>query len=387
MRKIKEIIGKSIFYKKIKFLIIRLMYIFPIQNKKVVFDNFGGRGFGDDPKYIAEELINRRCDLKLIWVATDVNIEVPKEIKVVKYGTIRAAYHWVTAKIWVDNIKSSLKPKKRKGQFYIQTWHSTLGFKKNEQDAKNLPIKYIKQAKGDARVTDLMYSNNDFRYEKYKNCFWYSGNVIKCDVPRIGALMNPKEETKEKVRKNLSIDKSCKIVLYAPTFRKDTDIDVYKFNYIKCLKRLEKRFGDKFIFLIRLHPNEARYINKLECSKNIIDATAYPDMQELLAVADVLITDYSGCMFDFGFTRKPVFLFAKDLKRYLAKERETYFSLSDVPFKLAQDEYELMKNIEEFNLTNYKIECQEFENRIGFKDFGHGAEYIGEIILEKMLGD
>lgn len=36
MRKIKEIIGKSIFYKKIKFLIIRLMYIFPIQNKKVV---------------------------------------------------------------------------------------------------------------------------------------------------------------------------------------------------------------------------------------------------------------------------------------------------------------------------------------------------------------
>ena len=102
-------------------------------------------------------------------------------------------------------------------------------------------------------------------------------------------------------------------------------------------------------------------------------------MQELLAVADVLITDYSGCMFDFGFTRKPVFLFAKDLKRYLAKERETYFSLSDVPFKLAQDEYELMKNIEEFNLTNYKIECQEFENRIGLKILG-----MEQNILEKL---
>ena len=33
-----------------------LCRVLPIVKNKVVFDNFGGKGYGDDPKYICEQL-------------------------------------------------------------------------------------------------------------------------------------------------------------------------------------------------------------------------------------------------------------------------------------------------------------------------------------------
>lgn len=384
MSEIKNRIRKNPLYVLLKNRIIKILYIFPIQNNKIVFDNFGGRGYGDDPKYIAEELRQRNLRLKLIWMTSDINSELPPGIHVVKYGTIRAAYHWITAKVWVDNIKSSIKPKKREGQYYIQTWHSTLGFKKNEADAKNLPSKYLDEAKVDAHRTDLMYSNNDFRFEKYKNHFWYSGEVIKCDVPRIGALMNPAQGLREKVCGILGVPVTHKIVLYAPTFRKNVDTSIYEFDYEKCKEALSYKFGGTFEMLIRLHPNEAQFADKTTREKKVYNATKYSDMQELLAVADVLITDYSGCMFDFGFAKKPVFLFAKDLERYLREERECYFSLSDVPFDLSETEDCLMEYIYRFDFNEYNRKCDIFEEKIGFHDSGQGAKMIADLIIKRI---
>lgn len=107
-------------------------------------------------------------------------------------------------------------------------------------------------------------------------------------------------------------------------------------------------------------------------------------MQELLAVSDVLITDYSGCMFDFGFTGKPVFLFAKDLANYLAEDRDVYFNLDELPFALATSEEELFKNIREFDPEEYCGLNSSFKSQIGFEDYGNGAAYIAEIILNKL---
>lgn len=387
MADLKKMIRENPVYKGYKDIMTKLVARFPINHKKVIFDNFGGRGYGDDPKYIAEELRKKYPELKLIWVTSDMSIQLPDGIQKVKYGTVRAAYHWATSKVWVDNIKSSLKVKKKPQQYYIQTWHSTLGFKKNEQDAKTLTEKYKRQAIDDASRTDLMYSDNDFRLDKYKNRYWYSGEVIKCDVPRMSIMLNPQQDIKKKVRQTFGIGQEKRIVLYAPTFRKTSDLNTYLFDYDLCMKTLEERFGGDFIMLIRLHPNEARYKNMLHVydGKKVFCASDYPDMQELLAVADVLITDYSGCMFDFGFTGKPVFLFAKDLTWYLSEDRDVYFSLDELPFSLATNEEELFKHINNFDIETYSdLNCK-FKEQIGFEDHGNGAAYIADIIANKSL--
>ncbi|MFR5915647.1 MAG: hypothetical protein ACLUGJ_11660 [Blautia wexlerae] len=47
-----------------------------------------------------------------------------------------AVYEQAAARVWVDNFKSLVSAYGKKDQYYIQTWHSSLGLKKNEQDAQ-----------------------------------------------------------------------------------------------------------------------------------------------------------------------------------------------------------------------------------------------------------
>lgn len=264
MDDLRKRIRENAVYRTYKTGMSRIISYLPVRRNKVIFDNFGGRGYGDDPKYIAEELRKKHPELKLIWVTSDMSLKFPDGIKKVKYGTLRATYHWATASIWVDNIKSSIKVKKKPEQYYIQTWHSTLGLKKNEKDAKTLTEKYKKQAMEDAEVTDLMYSDNDFRLDKYKNRYWYHGEVIKCDVPRMSIMIRPTEDIREKVYHAFGVELRKKIVLYAPTFRKKAELNTYIFDYGRCMDMLEDRFGGEFIMLLRLHPNEARCAKTLE---------------------------------------------------------------------------------------------------------------------------
>ena len=206
-----------------------------------------------------------------------------------------------TAKVWVDNIKSSFKIKKKKNQFYIQTWHSTLGLKKNEAQVENLPEKYVKESKRDAAMTDLMYSNNDFRYDIYKNHFWYEGKVMKCSVPRNAVIMETPKGLKDSIYERYGIDKKLQLLLYAPTFRKEENANAITFDYTRVLDNLREKFGKDCVCLVRLHPNDVSRYKSLAFTDKVINASDYPDMQELLAVSDYLITDYSAVMFDFSF--------------------------------------------------------------------------------------
>ena len=52
----------------IRQILIRLFRLLPLQNK-VVFRNFNGKGLGDDPKYIALELMRTYPNIRLVWLA------------------------------------------------------------------------------------------------------------------------------------------------------------------------------------------------------------------------------------------------------------------------------------------------------------------------------
>ena len=67
----------------------------------------------------------------------------------------------------------------------------------------------------------------------------------------------------------------------------------------RILNALEQRFGGEYILVYRFH----HYLYALGMPQNYyadaIDVTYYPDIQELLVAADVVITDYSSLMWDF----------------------------------------------------------------------------------------
>lgn len=365
-------------------IIFQFLAILPVKKNKIVFDNFGGRGYGCDPKYIAEELLKRKEPLDLVWLTKDIECELPDGIRPVRYGSMRAMYELATAKVWIDNIKNAIRLPKKKEQYYIQTWHSSLGLKRNEQDAEFLKKTYVRRAKRDAAITDLMYSNNAFRAEKYKERFWYHGEVIRCGHPRNTILLHVPQGLREKVGAYFDINERKKVLLYAPTFRNKEDLEVYLFDVSKCLEVLSKKFGGDYICLLRLHPNAAAYANKMKLGEGVYNATDYPDMQELMAISDVLITDYSGSMFEFMLTGRPMFLFMKDLKRYIVHERKLYFSFEELPFLMAENESELWNNILQFDQEVYRKRCKLFMDRIDMRDDGNGAERIADIVLNQI---
>ena len=371
-----------LFWRKVLEIIFRN---FPLQNK-VIFDNFGGRGMGDDPKYIAIELLRRHSKLGLYWIVSDKKIKVAPGITPIVLKSFFYYYHMMTAKVLVDNIKHSHHLQKRKGQYYIQTWHATVPLKKVEQEVFNLGQYYIINAVRHSIDTDLMYTNNDFHKYRFEHSFWYHGPVIKCDVPRLSILLNTPSGLRQQVCDNLAINGDKRIVLYAPTFRGNDNVGPVVWDYHKIIKELNKKFDSEFVMLLRLHPNLISETSRLNFDDTVLNATYYPDMQELLAVSDVLITDYSSTMFDFGVTGRPVFLYCEDLIEYCSGDRALEFSMDELPFGIAKNEDEFVDCINKFSANDYSSRLTAFYDKIGLEDSGKGPKVIADII-EKRIAD
>lgn len=354
---------------------------FPIHKKKIVFQNFGGKGYGDNPKYIAEEMLKQNKPYHLVWLVKDMESVLPNGIHKVKYGSIRAYYELATAKVWIDNIRNGLRVRKKKKQFYIQTWHGSIPLKKIEKSAEELLDRnYIKKAKKDGKITDLMLSNSKWCTQLYLNDFWYSGEVLEKGVPREDMLARNPQDFQLKVKDFFGLSQSKKIILYAPTFRQTRNMDVFTFDYEEAISAFENSFKDEFVLLIRLHPNDTMLYQHIKESERVINASSYPDMQELLLASDILITDYSSTMFEFSAIQKKVFLFTKDLQQYLQTEREMYFSITELPFPIAKTEEELIHNILTFDESYYNQNVQSFMNLLNYYPLGSASKEVVQYI-------
>lgn len=359
--------------------------LFPIKNNKIVICNYYGRGFSDNAKYIAKEIISRKLDYDIVWLTKDINDEFPEKIRLIKYKSLKSIYELATAKMWIDNSRKNYFTRKRKKQVYIQTWHGGIALKKIEKDAGNaLSNSYIKFAKKDSKNADLFISNSTFNTNMYRKAFWYDGEILESGVPRNDLLFNNVEETRKKVKEFFNIEDNKKIIMYAPTFRKNYSLEVYKFDYEKCIKEFNKKFSEEYVMLIRLHPNVFMKSTQLEYnSDNVYNASFYPDMQELLAGSDILITDYSSSMFDFILTKKPCFIYASDIEDY-KDDRGFYFELEKLPFTISKSTDEMILNINKFNNNLYLSNVENFLKEQGCIDDGYASNRIVDWIKRNM---
>ena len=99
--------------------------------------------------------------------------------------------------------------------------------------------------------------------------------------------------------------------------------------------------------------------------------------------SDIIISDYSGCAFDFPMIGKPGFLYAEDYEE-MKRTKDYYFRLEDLPFTLALTNEQLMEQIEHFDENDYQKKCKEFCHMLGFYDNGHASEAVVDLIMQKM---
>ena len=119
--------------------------------------SFIGRGYSDNPKPLAEELLRRGYSVYWTVKGEKEAASLPKEIHPVFLGTFGEIYHRATAGVWIDNCRKWGHLFKRPGQYYIQTWHG-FPLKRIEGDAvEALDPEYVETAKKDSQMADQIF--------------------------------------------------------------------------------------------------------------------------------------------------------------------------------------------------------------------------------------
>lgn len=364
----------------------QLCRLLPVQKNKVVFISYGGKGFGGNPKAIALELLKQGRDLDLVWLSRNPDLQLPEGIRLVPFGTPQAVKELSTASVWVDNSRGGAHFKKSE-QYYMQTWHG-FALKHIERAAQDrLPASYVEQCKKDSSFIDLIVSNSDFMTRVYRDDFWYDGEISLYGSPRNDIFFQKNSKIPAAVRDFFGLPQDQKLLLYAPTFRADFSVDCYALDVENTLKACENRFGGHWTALIRLHPNVSQKSDGLfpYDGSRIVDATAYADMQELLAAVDLLITDYSSSMFDYALQGKPCIQFATDLEAY-KKDRNFYFALDQLPFPMAQSNEQLLDVIERYDDEAQQQRWQHFKRENGIVEDGNASQRCAQWILNHTKG-
>ncbi len=369
----------------------------PVQKDKIVFENFNGNSYGCNPKYIAEEIIRRNLPYDLVWLVRSVTKEkeknvFPEQIRLVGYGSKQALKELASAKIWIDNqrknyfLKKGLR--KKEGQYYIQTWHGSLGIKKLDADVDafvgELKQEWVNRSKLDSSMMDYLLTDSEFENKIFRRALWFNNEIKEFGHPRNDIFFKDSTKIQQKVRDFYNIPEDKKILLYVPSFRDSGNIDCYDLEYEKILKAMEDRFGGDWICLARLHPRTKKYDKELIMeSDKLIDACFYPDIQELLVSSDVAITDYSSCIFDFMLSRKPAFVFATDIKDF-NNDRGFYYPLESTPFPIAVNNKELVENVLKFDDEKYQKDITNFLEDKGCMEDGHASERVVDLIEQIM---
>lgn len=357
----------------------------PIKQNKIILwaDNF--KSFGCSPKYIALYLAEHFAGkYDLVWVleqGREVPAGLPEGIRIVRHFSMQYLKEIATAKVVICNARTGKVHafKKRGGQYYIQTWHSSLRLKKIEGDAPGLSDSYVQTAIQDSRKIDLLLSGCRFSTDIFRRAFWYDGEILESGTPRCDGFFADPAPVRQKVYRYYGIDPSQKLVLYAPTFRKDKKPSLYGFDP----GALQNALGSEWVVGCRLHPN----LNGQVDTGTAISMSGYPDMQELLVACDLLITDYSSSMFDMAVAGKRCVLYVPDLAQYMANERGLYFDMEALPFSRAQDMESLCRCVQEFDSDTYQNSLAAFREQIGSYEDGNAAMAVAERIEKVCYGE
>ena len=368
----------SLFFQPvIKFIVSFL----PLKTNKFFFISMSGNSYGDSVRCISDYVCQHHPNACIVWAFSNNYIgKVDCEHKKVVLSSIAYFYHLYTSKYIVTNYAMDFRSftSKRNGQVCLQTWHGTalkkIGYDMYEAD-KNMAYKLfgVDRIKNMQLLTDYLISGSSYMTKIFKERFRYNKEIFEIGMPRNDVFFRDSPEIRKKVRDFYSLNESDGVIFYAPTFRKDEQFTYYDVN-LSLIKQLwEERTGQKYTVMVRLHPNiaskSAEFIRMFP--EGTIDASLYPDMQELLYYADILITDYSSSMFDFMYSGKPVIMYVPDRQTY---SRGFYLEIEELPFIKINNNSEINDKLSEYDSDKYQQGLQTFLKRIGSAENGNATE-------------
>ncbi|MCM2675743.1 CDP-glycerol glycerophosphotransferase family protein [Alkalicoccobacillus plakortidis] len=330
-----------------------------------VYENMLKQGLNYDYKFMLKSAITEKKTLK---------------------ETIQLAYWFATSKkIILDDFYPIIYPLKiREEADLIQVWHAVGAFKTFGYSRVGRP--------GGPSIKSLNHRNYTKAVVSSKNIVRHYAEGFGIDeaavapigVPRTDIFFDEKykENKREELYNQYPFLKNKKVILFAPTFRGNGQSSAHYPYDVLNLDKLYNELKDEYVFIFKVHP----FIkNKITIPYHYVDFfydfSEYREVNDLLFITDILITDYSSVCFEYALLRKPMIFFSYDVEEYIQK-RDFYFDYqSFIPGVLAKSTDDIVNSI-----TNNEFESERIEPFVQyfFDDLdGNSSErFVNELIKE-----
>ena len=201
----------------------------------------------------------------------------------------------------------------------IQVWHAGVGFKS---------VGYARFGFAGPEPYSSCHRKYDYAIVGSKGLIPVYSEVFGIDkekilpygLPRLDNFLNKEkiDITVRKLQEEYPILKGKKVILFAPTFRgKGQRSAHYPWDKIDLEKTYKLCTEKNYIFVFKMHPFiKSRIEIPEEYKDRIIDLSDYSDINDLLYLTDILITDYSSTIYDFSMLERPILFYTFDLEQY-----------------------------------------------------------------------
>lgn len=324
-----------------RFVLLPLSHLIPKDRNRIVFVPRHHRdGFADNTRAVFEALRRNHPDIRVhcTRVPKPVRRRFPEFDRQMSQHLTdpRALCNVLRAGIVVTD--NSLQHWMHEGNFRVaQLWHGT-GFKR------------IEAMKGKPEIRDhadrlcFVLASSESDAERMRAAFG-SPNVQITGAPRNDRLLDLARTAGPALRRQLGVGEAGRIFLYAPTLRWTP----YFFENFQLSadfwRRADAILGSRGdVLIVKNHPRN----RPLSLPGGLGHVRMAPeggiDLEELLAVTDVLITDYSSIAVDFALLDRPILFYQNDYEAYVAHEDGFYGELREIlPGPFLTDEAELLR--------------------------------------------
>lgn len=336
----------------------------PIQENIFLFESHLANRIDCNPAAICEELLSDSTfDGLVLWAIRDTT-EIPESLHQhprVMFVRRQSFLYWMAlscARRLVNNVTFPLEFIRRSGQSYMNTWHGT-PLKTLGRDIGTGTFEHGNSARNFVQATTLLFPNEFTKKVELERYDAKSLIHARCEVtgyPRNDVLVNLDESLAGNTRSKLGIIPEEKILLYAPTWRGGQGTE--HFDCEKLVADLSELAKTGYTVVFRGHPHTVKLLEGISLPAVVPPLSI--DSYELMACADVLVTDYSSIGIDFLVTGRPVIWYYYDYEEYQS-ERGLYFTPGEFPGIEAKNIDDLTRTLlsQNFELDDEKLKTIE----------------------------
>ena len=310
---------------------------FKLKENRITFISNRRNSISGNYESIYAELIkDKNIDIKTVLDTKE------SFISCFKYG-----YYLASSKVILidDYIRSVYEIRKRKDNYLIQVWHACGAFKAFGFSRLSKEGCWSQDSRSH-RTYDYCLVSSRKVAKHYAEAFGMNvDRVIATGVPRTDIFFDEayKREIRAKIFSTYPMLKDKKVILFAPTFRgsskKEGNYPHYRFDY----KKIFESFGDEYRIIIKHHPHvNNKPVIENEYKDRVIDLSKNEELNELLFVTDILITDYSSVIFEAALLDIPMLFYAFDLDEYISSRGFYCEYISFIPGKLVENMDEII---------------------------------------------